>query len=175
MSGLPGKMLTMELIMRRIYDETPVAIRTTVTNSTSIDIDASDDSIAIGDRDTGDLLKINNDGSINVNAVNSDNGKIYFNEITSVTSGVQTLILSKLITIDSYLLLVSVSGNNIAEYELKLNGNTIDKCYTNFGAPLNADLKFSNIKLIPTDVLEVFVRHDRPYLGKFSGKFLIEE
>jgi hypothetical protein len=100
----------------------------------------------------------------------------YYNEITSVSSGSYVTILSKTVGINSKLKIVQVSGTNIAEYEVLLNGSVIDKQRSNFGTSLNCLFTFENgITLMPADILLVRVRHDRPSTGNFNAKFIIEE
>lgn len=70
MASLPGKLLDSEHIMRRVYDETNLALRTTATlvapGGLEVNISAADgDSVAISDGT--DTLVINPDGSINAN------------------------------------------------------------------------------------------------------------
>jgi hypothetical protein len=99
----------------------------------------------------------------------------FFNEISSVPSGVYTTVLTKTVTVAAKLKLASCSSNNIAEYEVVLNGIVIDKKRTNFGAGLNCDFYFENgITLVPTDVLVVRARHDRPYMADINAKLIIE-
>jgi peptidoglycan hydrolase CwlO-like protein len=102
--------------------------------------------------------------------------KNYYNEILSISSGSVNTILSKTVSLGSRLKTVQVSGTNIAEYEVLLNGSVIDKQRSNFGTSLNCSFTFENgITLVPADVLLVRVRHDRPSTGNFNAKFIIEE
>lgn len=102
--------------------------------------------------------------------------KNYYNEILSISSGSVNTVLSKTVSVASKLKTVQVSGTNIAEYEVVLNGSVIDKQRSNFGTSLNCLFTFENgISLVPTDVLLVRVRHDRPSTGNFNAKFIIEE
>jgi hypothetical protein len=102
--------------------------------------------------------------------------KNYYNEILSVASGTLSTILSKTVSVNSKFKTVQVSGTNIAEFEVVLNGTVVDKQRTNFGTGLNLQFKFENgLALIPTDVVLVRVLHNRPSLGDFNAKFIIEE
>jgi hypothetical protein len=67
MASVPGKFLNMENIIKKVFDETSDSLRTSASAPSSIIIDAADDSIAIADRDTGALLKVESDGKINTN------------------------------------------------------------------------------------------------------------
>lgn len=70
MASLPGKLLTQEHIIRRVFDETNLALRTTATivapGGLEVNLSAaSGDNVAISDG--VDTLAINPDGSINAN------------------------------------------------------------------------------------------------------------
>lgn len=94
MSSNTGKYLNQENIIKKVFDGTndalkvnvvagsggggdgltdaelrasPVDVNVTTSAPTTVVIDAADDSIAIGDRTTGDLMTVNPDGTINVN------------------------------------------------------------------------------------------------------------
>lgn len=59
-------------VIKRVFDEPTESLRTNVQAvisdvSINVDTDATQDSIAIGDADTGDTVLVNPDGSINVN------------------------------------------------------------------------------------------------------------
>lgn len=69
MASVPGKFLNMENIIKKVFDETTDSLRMTTSGTSTIVIDAADDSIAIADRNTGDLLTVKPDGSINTNIV----------------------------------------------------------------------------------------------------------
>lgn len=102
--------------------------------------------------------------------------KNYYNEILSVASGTFSTVLSKTVSLNSKLQVIQVSGTNIAEFEVVLNGSVIDKQRSNFGTPLNCIFSFENgISLVPADVVSVRARHDRPSLADFNAKFLIKE
>lgn len=105
-----------------------------------------------------------------------ENIKNYYSEITSVASGVSSVILTKVVTVPSRLLFAEFSGSNIAEYVITLNGTTLDKKRTQFGASLNDQFSYpSGISLVPTDSVVVSVLHSRPYAGDFNAKLNIEE
>lgn len=69
MASVPGKFLNMENIIKKVFDETSDSLRTSVSGASSIIIDAADDSIAIGDRNTGNLASVNANGGLNTNLV----------------------------------------------------------------------------------------------------------
>ncbi len=60
-------------VLQYAFDDSTGRLRTDAVISPSgadLQIDASDDSIAIGDRNTGNLLQVNSDGTVNVNTNN---------------------------------------------------------------------------------------------------------
>ena len=67
MASIPGSMLNMENIIRKVFDHTTDTLKTTAVGGPSgIIISSSDDSIAIGNV-SGDLMNVNPDGTIDVN------------------------------------------------------------------------------------------------------------
>ena len=68
----PTSKLSQENVLRDVHDPVAQALRTTaqativVPGGLEVNIDSSEDSIAIGDQSSGNLLTINPDGSINV-------------------------------------------------------------------------------------------------------------
>lgn len=136
------------------------------------------DIIRIGDGE--DELEINPDGSINVNVINSlpDGTQLLsiYNEISSVATNLTTNILSYTIPMGSTAELedVNVSGDNIAKYELLVNGNVVDKKRTYFGGNLNEVFDFKNsIVLVAGDIITVRVNHIRPDLGDFNARLMV--
>ena len=106
-----------------------------------------------------------------------------YSEITAIASAVETTILTYSVAVaQAYLLFSEVSGTNIADYKIKLNGTTINRKYTYFGAPLSAyfDFKsgvssFPGLSLVSGDVITVTVIHNRPSLGNFNANVEIFE
>ena len=143
------------------------------------DPDAGDvhDSIRIGDGT--EELAINPDGSINVVTSSGSAGilKSEYNEINALAASM----VSSLVTITAaigkttYLQKIPVSGTNVAEYTVKLNGDIIDKKRTYFGAHLDTMFDFSDdagkgLPLEEGDVILVEVEHIRPFSGDFNGR-----
>lgn len=135
------------------------------------------DSVQIGDGE--DLLVINPDGSININAVPNSTSSLLIstsNEITSVAAETPTNIVTYTAPVDklSFLHKIFVSGNNTAEYKIKLNGDIIDIRRTYFGNSLNETFDFSGASkgklLTPGDIINVEVEHSRPYVGNFNAR-----
>lgn len=147
----------------------------------NVTLNAATDSIAISDGT--DTLAVNPDGSINVNVTQSNPGtlKNFYNEITSITSGILTTIQSYTAPVGkiSYLQLAEFSGTNIAEYTVVINSNIQAKKRTYFGSSLNGQIQFnqSGIGLLLTvgDIVYIKVIHSRPDLGDFEGRIQVVE
>ncbi len=137
-------------------------------------VNASTDSIRISDGT--DTLGINADGSLNVNVVSGAlDVESTYNEVIGVASGVTTLICSYTSSGNERVLNIEASGSNIAKFTVELNGNVIAQKYTNFNGPLNVSFDFNaGLTLVAADLVEVYVLHDRPYIGDFNSNILIE-
>jgi hypothetical protein len=132
-------------------------------------------STTIKDND-GDTLDINANGSINV--VLGDAGVLNtrYAEVLGVVTGVTTLIDSFVTTTNILLTKVDFSGENIAEYELVVDGATVDKKRTSFGSSLNDGFNFLSGLPIPTGKLvELYVVHNRPSVSDFNSRIQTTE
>lgn len=69
MASVPGKYLNMESIIKKVFDETTDSLRMSSSGTSTIVIDAADDSIAIGDRVSGNLASVSANGGLNTNIV----------------------------------------------------------------------------------------------------------
>jgi hypothetical protein len=125
-----------------------------------------------------DELAINPDGSINV-VIPPGAGGIpvnEFNEIASVLAGVLTTILTYTVPAPygGSLFRVEVGGNNVATYEVWINGTVEARVRTWFGTSLTQVCEFSSgasgFQLFTGDVIEVKVLHNRPYVGDFEAR-----
>jgi len=156
-----------------------VGLDVNVINEVDIeDLDASKDNVAIHDSD-GDELEINPDGSITTTSTVSINSKGLkkYNEVMSVASGVETLVVSytALAGRRTFLQKAFGSGDNIAKYKVKINGTTIDFKRTNFGSDLNADFFFdgelnSGLEVNVGDVITITALHNRGGVSDFNAK-----
>jgi hypothetical protein len=119
----------------------------------------------------GDELDINPNGSINV--VLNPGGTIVskYSEVTGIVMGITTLVVSYTAPSDATLQKVSFSGTNIAEYELIVDGITVDKGRTYFGSALNGCFDFGEgIEVLSGKVVELYVVHNRTPNGDFNGR-----
>jgi len=182
----------MEQILQGSYDESNQRLRvetaaTIVAGAVEVAINDTTDSIKIGDG-TGDYLKVNPDGSIDVNAtLNPSPGSIYnvisnFNEVTNIATGIETSVVSYSVPFGktSYLQYIQVAGTNIAEYKIYKNGTLIDKSYTMFGMSLDTNFDYRNeddntpgLLLNSTDNVIIKVINPRPYTGNFNARIQI--
>lgn len=175
-------------VIQSVYDPTENRLRvdtevvTTVSGEAEVSIDAADDSIKIGNG-TGDFLAVNPDGSINVNVLTFQG--IYrstFNEISSVSSGSLTNIVTYTVPAGkfAYLQRIDYGGTNIATYEIWVDGIKINKRRTYFSGDLSGSLQFdstiSNGYLLTAgQILYLKVIHDRPIVGDFEGRLQLVE
>lgn len=182
-----------EDVIQAVYEQEPsVALRTMsvdqygnpwrsdnplpVTFTESLNIGA----VEITDGD--DNLAVNNDGSINVNVVQSSNGELVntYNSVSSVANQVLTTIVSYTVPVGKigFLYRAEVSGSNIAEYELLINAAVEAKKRTYFGSSLNEEFEFgkgSGLELSAGDQVTVRTIHNRPMTGDFEGRIEVLE
>lgn len=122
------------------------------------------------------VLKVNNDGSTNVNIKNATDEPgldIQHNEISSVGSGTETPIIT--ITVSPSGLRVQkviFSGDNIALYRIKVDGvilATYRTWWMNFNGSVGFEGFANGLVLTHNQVLTVTVIHDRIDLGAFEA------
>lgn len=148
-----------------------------------------DGTVSIGDveiKDGGNVLKVNPDGSINVNITPSVGGtnvvRNKFNSINAVMANMATTLVTYTVPTGktSIVQRAAVSGENIAKYTLLINGNPQATLRTYFGGELNGYFEFTtgqDTGLIVTagDVISIEVIHGRPQLANFEGRIQIYE
>lgn len=98
-------------------------------------------------------------------------------EITTLSSGIETQIVSYTVPLATEAVLEKavVSGENIAQYFLKVNSVIVDTQRTYFGGALNAEFNFLSkgslgYNLNPGDVVSVTVIHNRPTTADFEAR-----
>lgn len=165
-------------ILKGAYDEATQRLRVEATASISdvafnVDLDPDEDGVYIGDRDSGNELKVNADGSINVvtgSAAGKQLASIY-NEVTGVVAGITTILQQLTMNEDALLQKIEFSGTNIAEFELVIDGNTQDKKRTYFGSSLNGTFDFNQGLSVTTgQIITIYVVHNRPTAGDFNSR-----
>ena len=165
--------------------------RLLVNNDGSINVDvllsASQDNVAIADATTGDKLTVNPDGSINVNTSGGEITNPYlvksvFNTALSVSSGSTQTIITYTVPVAkvSYLERISVSGQNIATYDVLLNSVEFDRRRTYFGGDLTAVMEYTaepkaGVKLLAGDVIQIQVTNFRPSVADFESRLQVIE
>lgn len=146
---------------------------------------AARDNIAIKDPESGNTLKIGSDGQIYVDILSTSSDVISvnpFNEISAVATNVETTITTHTAAVGktSRLQRIVFSGSNIAEYKVKVNGNTIDKKRTYFSGGLDGEFNFMGndipgLELSEGDVVTITVKHKRPVVGDFDSRIQVME
>lgn len=145
------------------------------------------DSVRLGDGTNE--VGVNNDGSINVNIVSSTGSSTtpevlqnVFNEAPSVASGSETSVVFYTVPPgkSSRLERVSYSGENVATYNLYVDGVLSEKMRTHFGGDLSGQMDFFGAtKEGPVysagTVIELKVLHTRPDPGNFNGRIQVLE
>jgi hypothetical protein len=137
--------------------------------------------IASGDG-SGNEVKVNADGSINVITQTGTGGveviKSVFNEITSVPSGISTLVATYTVPMavtNSYLQRIEMSGENVATFDIQINSVVSARKRTYWG-DFNAVSEFISdeptrgLSLNPEDVVQVWVIHNRPSAADFEAR-----
>ena len=109
--------------------------------------------------------------------------KNVYNEANAVVSGATTVLVQYTVPgfiTNSVLQRISVSGENIAEFTVFVNGTQIDTRRTFLGSSLSEYFEFitgtnNGFTLMPSDALVVKVLHNRPYVGDFEGRIQVLE
>lgn len=137
--------------------------------------------VASGDG-SGNELKVNADGSINAVIAGgtgaSEVNISVFNEITSVPSGVATLVASYTVPMavtNSYLQRIEMSGENIAVFDIQINSVVSARKRTYWGdfnavSVFISDEPTRGLSLNPEDVVQVWVIHMRPSAADFEAR-----
>lgn len=166
-----------------------------INDPLAISIDQADDSIRIGDgtnlvTTTTVTSKIGLDVNIISTSGTPTNTKIIpngetvstYNEISSVSSGVLSTIATYIVPMGviAYLCRTEYMGTNIATYTLFLNGTIIDKKITYFSGSMDTQSEFDisisvGLPLVPGDIIEAKVIHNRPDPGDFTSRILAME
>lgn len=160
-------------VIKQVFDEPNLSLRTTAVAvisdvTVNVDIDASEDSIAI--KNGNNQLAVNSDGSINVRTTQGVVTSSY-NEVVNVVSGITTQVIQITSPANSRLQKVFFSGSNIAVYELTINNIVVDKQRTYFGNSLNGVFDFQEgLNLTTGSIIRLYVYHTRPDNGDFNAR-----
>ena len=158
-------------------DQNPIPVAFSAALPSTVEIASGDGS--------GDKLKVNGDGSINV-IVETGSGQITknvskFNAISSVASGVSTTIVTYIVPALKTAILerVDVSGTNYATFFIKVNA--VEQArrrtwYGNFNEVVNFTSPTSEgYALVASDVVTIVVLHTRPFLGDFEARIQVTQ
>jgi hypothetical protein len=133
----------------------------------------------------GNFVEPNSDGSINVNVVEAPVAghtvRSIFGEITSVPNGSQTQITFYTVPVSKTGVLerISVSGDNLARFDVYLNGTLFDTKRSWYG-DFNAGFEFmtgtsDGFTLNAGDTISIKVTHNSPFLGSFTARIQVLE
>lgn len=97
-----------------------------------------------------------------------------FDEVGPVASSTTTTVVEYTVPTGKtfFLALVEFSGENIATYEVYIDGVRKRKKNTYFGGPLFGDFWFRELEVSAGKKIELRVVHDRPESGLFSGTIM---
>lgn len=184
-------------ITKAVYEADPVvAIRTTgvdqygdfYTSENPLPVEF-EGAISIGAVEVkgtnGNFLEPNADGSINVVVESTSSINVVvntYNQVVAVPSGATTQLVSYTVPIGKTGILQrsGVSGENIARYDILINGVIQDTIRTMFGGDLTQSFDFTDgigfgLPLNSGDVVTVQVLHNRPYTGDFNARVQVLE
>lgn len=189
MAGGNVSNLDLAQILQRVYDDETQTLGTTATavnfqGELEVAISDQDDSIQIGDGTN--RLKINPDGSVTVvveSGAPTTNAivKNAYSEVTSVGSGITTTVITYTVPVSNTAVLerVTISGENIALFTLKVNGTTVDvfrTYYLNLNGIFNFLTGNSNGYTLNTgDVVTVSVLHTQSSVANFESRIQVIE
>ena len=95
-----------------------------------------------------------------------------FNQITSVPSGTESIILTHIVATQALILgSIEVSGSNRATYNLYINDDLVAVKRTN-NLMLETTFNFLSLKLATSNKIEVKAIHNRPDSGEFESRLI---
>jgi len=189
--------LSQENILRDVHDPVTQTLRTTasatiiVPGGLEVDIDQASDSIKLGDGTTlftsttvgpktgldVSIISGNLQGEVDAYPLEKGITRNTYNEVLSVTPGVETTIVTYTVPSGriAYLSRTEYSGTNIATYTVKINGATQDKKRTNYATSLNESTILNSsgntgIALVAGDVVIVTATHTNVSTGDFNSR-----
>jgi len=98
---------------------------------------------------------------------------VEYSDISSLASGTLTTILTYTVPVGKTLAMekVEVSGCNVANYIVEIDGNTKGKRRTYFGN-FNADFEYKGLEVATGLIVRVRVIHSRPTTGNFDATLI---
>lgn len=143
----------------------------------TVDVQGNFDSVRIGDGT--DLLEIDPSGAIPVivQEATDEEPINVFNEVPAIANGAETTILTYPVPAGktAFLSRIDVSGENIARYEVYVDGDLIARKRTWHGQGLNDTFDFTlsarrGLRVEAGEIIEVKVLHERPFAGVFEAR-----
>jgi len=188
----PYTKLDQNHILQRVFEEDNDRLRvdaevSAVIGTVECVIDAaSGDNIAIANAN-GNTLKVESNGSINVNiieaALSVEEITNTYAETTSVASGVETTLETFTASSSSIrysIQRVEFSGEQIALYKVYINSDPIASKRTHHGSGLSGEFEFfggsqEGLFINTSDVVSIKVLHNRPGTGDFEARIQMFE
>jgi len=101
----------------------------------------------------------------------------FFNSVSSVASSNLTTILTRTVPVGKtlYLSAIEFGGENIARYDVIIDGNLEGRRRTYFSGPLSDEFFFDRFRVTEGKVVELKVYHERPEVGDFEGRIIGQE
>ena len=103
----------------------------------------------------------------------------YYGIAVAVPASVFTSVSSYTVPIgkEFYLQFIHVLGDNVATYTIQNGAIVIARSRTYFGTNLEAEIKFTQtkekgLKFTAGETIQVFVEHERPYVGQFDSRII---
>ncbi len=161
-------------IFKSVWDETENRIRvdaevTAVIGELAVDLDQSDDSVAIGDGTN--LVSINPDGALSVEINGPDIVSNYDSDTVAIND--TATILSKTFIGDQKLKSILVSGDNLGKYTVFLNSNELIKIRTTWGN-YNEEISLNDLKVFSGDLLEIQVLNNSTSSSEFNATLIYQ-
>lgn len=146
------------------------AVVTATIGELAVDLDQSDDSVAIGDGTN--IVSVNADGALSVEFNESE---VLF-EYDSASVGISStvVILTKTFNQTKKIKSAILSGDNLGKYTIYLNGNEISKLRTTWDN-YNLEVALNDLKVINGDVLQVEVTNNNSSVADFNATIIYQK
>lgn len=172
---LADKPYSVGQIQKSVWDEETNRLRvdaevTAVIGELAVDLNQSDDSVAIGDGTN--LVHVNPDGALDVNIKGAD-VLFDYNSITVLASATAT-ILTKTFSNINKVKSILLSGDNLGKYTIYLNGDEISVLRTTW-LNFNLIVPFNDLKVNSGDILEVTIVNNNTSTASFNATLFFQD
>ena len=172
---LQNKLVSPGQIAISVWDQDANRIRvdaevTAVIGELAVDLDQSEDSVAIGDGTN--LVSVTTEGALNVQ-VKGQEVNFDYNEVL-ILAGASDIILTKTFTVDKRIKSVLLSGDNLGKYVITLNGNEISILRTTW-LNFNLMVPMNDLYASSGDILEVSVTNNNTSVASFNATLFFEK